>query len=130
MYGISPPSHHTNTGQGSFDMAKAFSDFTKVYLTEEVTIWLTGPVSVGVVLLVYFLGIRNEHEKDRREAIKDRAEENKKFWTLHKTVLNELVSVSDFFGDTQKGQDKADRDCKLSRWWCHYRSGTNQLTSF
>jgi len=27
----------------------------------------------------------------------------------------------------KKGQDKADRDCKLSRWWCHYRSGTNQL---
>jgi hypothetical protein len=53
-------------------------------------------------LLVFFLGIRNEHEKDRREAIKYRAEENKKLWTLHKTVLNELVSISGLFGDTQK----------------------------
>lgn len=49
-------------------------------------------------------------KKDRREAIKDRADENKKFWTFHKTVLNELVSISGFFGDTQKGQDKADRE--------------------
>jgi hypothetical protein len=78
MYGILQPSHYTDTGQGSFDMARAFSDFTKVCLTEKVTRWLTGPISVGVVLLVFFLGIRNEHEKDRREAIKYRAEENKK----------------------------------------------------
>lgn len=92
MYGILQPSHYTDTGQGSFDMAKAFSDFTKVCLTENMTRWLTGPISVGVVLLVFFLGIRNEHEKDRREAIKYRTEENKKLWTLHKTVLNELVS--------------------------------------
>jgi hypothetical protein len=102
MYGILQPSHYTDTGQGSFDMAKAFSDFTKIYLTEKVTRWLTGPISVGVVLLVFLLRIRNEHEKDRREAIKDRAEENKKLWTLHKTVLNELVSISGLFGDTQK----------------------------
>jgi hypothetical protein len=49
MYGILQPSHYTDTGQGSFDMARAFSDFTKVCLTEKVTRWLTGPISVGVV---------------------------------------------------------------------------------
>ena len=123
--------HHTILTQ-----VRVLSTWLRPFLTllrfiyRRSAIWLTGPVSVGIVLLVYFLGIRNGHEKDRREAIKDRVEENKKFWTLHKTVLNELVSISGFFGDTQKGQDKADRDCKLSRWWCHYRSGTNQLTSF
>jgi len=63
MYGILQPSHYTDTGQGSFDMAKAFSDFTMIYLTEKVTRWLTGPISVGVVLLVFLLRIRNEHEK-------------------------------------------------------------------